>query len=261
MQLGPTTPANELSEQPIQGDPGGPEGATTADPAGATGWIERIKQQNPMLPDILLVSGVIVLVLVMFRSLRKHTRDNRRRDNALGSPAERIAGIHSQAQSSMEPATKLMVEAENIARRVGATLDNKAARLELLIEEADARLEQLNRALSRAGGANTASQHPPAPPVERAPQPAAPRTLDPTLLDRARVEQDLEDRQSRVAGRISPEPAPAETPPAEGSPSMSDQIHDLAESGLSSREIARELDQPIGQIELVLNLRNRKNQF
>ena len=276
MQLGPTTPSNEPAQQattnpapapgPDQGDPGAFSQTTTIQPpptaTGIEGWAQQLRAQSPLLPGILLVGGVVLMVLLMMRMLRRTTRNNSRRANSMGSPGERIAEIHDQARASMEPSRKLMVDAENIARRVGAALDNKAARLELLIEEADAKLEALNRALAGAqakgAGNGEPSRH------EPPPEPAgAPRTIDPTLLDRARVEQDLEERQSRVVGRISPE-QPAPPAPASPAPSVvvpiSQQVQDMAQSGMSSQEIAHHLDQPIGQVELILNLRKRAQQ-
>lgn len=250
-------------------------GATATEPAptGLMGWVEQVRAQNPLLPNLLLVGGVILLVLVMMRMLRKNVKANRARDNAMGTPSERIAEIRDRAESSMEPSRKLMLDAEEMARRLGAVLDNKAARLELLIEEADAKLAQMNRALAKNPGVQGAPQ-PQTPPSHPTPeahahQPQAPsqptRMIDPSLLDRARVEQDIEERQNRGSSHPgpaepngvashTPEPAPA---PKQQPASISEQIHDLAQRGMSSQEIALKLKQPIGQVELILNLQKR----
>ncbi|MEX0876716.1 MAG: hypothetical protein WD114_04570, partial [Phycisphaerales bacterium] len=281
MQLGPTPPSEQTVEQP----PSTPENAREIAP-GVTSeletapvpmnWIEQIRAENPLLPSILLVCGVVLLVLVMVRSLKRNTRADRIRSNNLGSPSERIADIHDRAQSSMDPGRKLMVEAEEIARRVGATLDNKAARLELLIEEADARLEELNRKLAASQLSKPTSPQPQTQNQNQAQPhetPPSPRTLDPTLLDRARIEQDMEERQGRVLGRIEPQPPAAaakpdyepqsdpENPPAAEPESIHSRIRTLADSGLTSSEIARNLDQPIGQVELVLNLHRQQKLY
>ncbi len=156
----------------------------------------------------------------------------------------------------MEPARKVMVDAEEIARRLGATLDNKAARLELLIEEADQKLNALNRALANSK---------PTQPIDQTPtQPT--RSIDPTLLDRARLEQDQAERQSRIAGRIDPldpelkpEPKPEQpAPPPPQQASIQDQIAQLAASGIPNNQIAQQLNYPIGQVELILNLRKQQ---
>lgn len=268
MQLGPDTPAdNSMTpvDQPRTAsdiDQSTPE-TGMAEPGGAGGGsiLERFNAENSMLPNILVVLAMVILVVLMVRALRKTTRANRARSDAMGSPSERIAEIRQQAEQSMEPGRKMMVDAEDIARRLGATLDNKAARLELLIEEADAKLDQLNRAIARSDGRS------PAPgetlPHEQAGGPR--RTIDPALLDRARIEQDIEERQSRVVGRINPDAPVASEPDEPAQPeqtpqpeiSISDQIQALALSGKSSKEIASELQQPIGQVELIMNLHKR----
>lgn len=214
-----------------------------------TGFLDQFRAENSMIPNILLAVAMIILVFLIFRSLKKTHKSNAARANAMGTPSERIEELRHRAETSMEPAERLMVEAEDIARRLGAVLDNKAARLELLIEEADAKLDQLNRAIS----SNPKSTEEPAPASR-----ATARAIDPSLLDRARLEQDQQEREARVAGRIEPsvsvtdEPEPIEI-------SISDQIHELALKGKSPHEIAQELKQPVGQVELIINLQKRAN--
>ncbi|MHA7812796.1 MAG: hypothetical protein ACX94C_05320 [Phycisphaerales bacterium] len=263
MQLGPNA-STEQQRILNQGESNAPGelSAQETQQSEPMGLLERFNAENSMLPNLLLMGGMIVLVFLMMRALRKTHKTNSARTNAMGSPSERIEEIRQNAQSSMEPAQKLMVEAEDIARRLGAVLDNKAARLELLIEEADEKLDQLNRAISEK---QVASQTKPLEPSDATPnQPPKPtRAIDPSLLDRARLEQDQHERDSRVAGRIAPEPRAeerVEEHPVAGEPlevSISDQIHELSRSGKSSQEIAHELKQPIGQVELILNLQRR----
>ena len=259
MQLGPTTPPQ--NEQPAaqsaatdaqmtQDTPDSGVVEVQTQPSGYGSLLERFNAENSLLPNILIIGAMVMLVFLMMRALRKTSQQNRSRANTMGTPSERIAEIRDQAEQSMEPGRKLMVDAEDIARRLGAALDNKAARLELLIEEADTKLDQLNRAVARSDAPATDSNEVSTPPTS-----TPTRTIDPALLDRARVEQDIEERQTRVAGRI----APVSTPPTPPEPeiTISDQIQALALQGKSSREIATELAQPIGQVELILNLQKR----
>lgn len=262
MQLGPDANTEEprLSQQEASGDI--PE-ATSGEIQDhqPTSFLDQFRAENSMIPNILLALGMIILVVLMFRSLKKTHKSNATRTNSMGSPAERIEEIRHRAETSMEPAERLMVEAEDIARRLGAVLDNKAARLELLIEEADAKLDQLNRAVSTQSRAprNPTDSSPGEQETPISTRPAVPaRSIDPSLLDRARLEQDQHERDTRVAGRIEPEPANAQEPEPEEI-SISDQIHELATQGKSSQEISRQLKQPIGQVELIMNLQNRAN--
>jgi len=268
VQLGPDTPADNSTTTGQQARPPADTDLSASDPGtvdpgdgGHGGLLDRFNAENSMLPNILIIGAMVLLVFLMMRALRRTSQANRARTRSMGSPSERIADIRQQAEQSMEPGRKLMVDAEDIARRLGASLDNKAARLELLIEEADAKLDQLNRAIARSEGRTPAPDQ--SAPPEQAGTPK--RTIDPALLDRARIEQDYEERQSRVAGRINPEPPispdsddrPQPTPAPDPEISISDQIQALALSGKSSKEIASELQQPIGQVELIMNLHKR----
>lgn len=256
MQLGPNPNAEiEQSTVPEQGggDVSSNDGGTAVEthPGGFQGLLSRFSAENSLIPNMLMMVGMVILVFLMMRALRRTSQANKARANTMGTPSERIAEIHQRAEQSMGPSEKLMVDAEAMARRLGAILDNKAARLELLIEEADMKLDQLNRAMNRTDAPMGRTQD------EAADRPRPPmRTLDPSVLDRARLEQDQQERETRVAGRITPEQRQREVPePPEIS--ISDQIQELALQGKSSKEIASELEQPIGQVELILNLRRR----
>ncbi len=277
-------PADQPTAQPAGSEHATIQDANPANPTALEGLLNRFST-----PDMLFVFGVVLLLFLMMRMLRKNHKANARRTNSQPSPADRITNIHGQAQDSMAPAHKVMVDAEDMARRLSASLDNKAARLELLIEEADQKLAQLNRTLA-GHASHPAQQIQPEPaPVPQAPSPSPARSIDPALLDRARIEQDLEDRQTRVVGRIDhtptpapipqpisepkpqpepqperhPEPQPEPTPepasePAPEPVSIQTQIAQLAAAGHSNIDIAHQLKQPIGQVELILNLRKQQ---
>jgi hypothetical protein len=241
VQVGPTEPAADIQANTTQGAPN--EVAQGAIQPKET--ILQRAQDNPMLPSLLLFGGLLLMVIILFRALRKNTSIRKNRERQAGSPSDRIAEIHSRAQSSMDPGTKLMVDAESVARRLGAQLDNKGARLELLLEEADIKLEKLNRLLAIAERSGSSTEplaiSTPLPTQE----PRAPRTLDPTVLDRARIDQDRADRT----------PTPQHGTNGSAQDQINDRIISLADDGLGCVEIARSLNQPIGQVELVLNLR------
>jgi hypothetical protein len=111
-----------------------------------------------------------------------------------------------------------------------AQLDTRAARLELLIQEADGRLA----ALKANGSPHPVSAPAPAeqPIIAKAP-PAEPAPVEPP-----------------AAEPLAPQP-PAETPP---DPRHAD-IYSMADQGRSPHEIARLLNRPNGEVELILALR------
>ncbi len=253
-QAGQTQPGLNQPREPILDPrPSTPEElAAFESQADDAGWWQSIgkeaSESRSLLPTMLLAFGVMLAMFFMMRMLRR-----RQSTRPILMPVEdRISAIHEMATSTISPVERAMSDAEQLARRLAATMENKAARLELLIEEADRKLEELNRAVSQAS--RTAAP-------ERTPAPR--RTLDPTLLDRARVEQDRAERNGH------PEPAPlpitpsttARAEPAHTSdhPPHADPVHRriwaLADDGMPPMDIARSLNQPVGQVELILNLR------
>lgn len=250
----PTQPGQNLSREPILDPrPSTPEElAAFESQADDAGWWQSIgkeaSESKSLLPTMLLAFGVMLAMFFMMRMLRR-----KQSTRPIPMPVEdRISAIHEMATSTISPVERAMSDAEQLARRLAATMENKAARLELLIEEADRKLEELNRAVSQASRTTP----------ERTPAPR--RTLDPTLLDRARVEQDRAERN----GHHEPTPLPITPttnaraePTHTGSdhPSHADPVHRriwaLADDGMPPMDIARSLNQPVGQVELILNLR------
>lgn len=107
-------------------------------------------------------------------------------------------------------------EAAEVVERLGAVLDAKAARIERLLDEADRKIRELD-------GLGT----------------GAPRR------------DGFADR-SRIAAGPRPQTRDAEHSPVGGG--IQERILGLAERGLKPVEIATQLQQPVGQVELVIAL-------
>lgn len=196
-----------------------------------------------LLGPMLLAFGVLLMVTIMMRHLRRKSMNR-----PAPQPIEnRIASIHERAASSIGPVERTMSDAEELARRLSATMENKAARLELLIDESERKLEELNRAIAQVSRATPVSS-------ERAGRPL--RSIDPSVLDRARVEQDRAERNGhqQASSQAAPPARTAEAPPPPSDP-VHRRVWALADDGMPTLEIARSLNQPIGQVELILNLR------
>jgi len=112
--------------------------------------------------------------------------------------------VSAAARASVE---SVMADAEELTRRLAAIMDNKAAKLEILIQQASEAADRLERA--GAGATGQPEQHP-----------------------QAARRQPLTD------------PLAAE-------------IYSLADQGRTPLDIARELDEPTGKVELILALRPR----
>jgi len=156
---------------------------------------------------------VLLAVLVLPRRLAK-------RSKILDDP-KRAGSAQEELRHSMD---RLLVELQETAREINATIDTKMIALNRLIEEADRRidrLDKLHRQTPPAAAAPTA--------VDGAPSaPLPPRTSAPSAPP---VQEDP------VRGKIEQE------------------IYRLADEGKTELEIARLTGTPRGEVELVLGLR------
>ena len=233
---------------------GAPAGAASAGTAPTgIGGISPEAQQT--LAHLLLVFGIMVAVVVMLRVWRNRRYKVSELDR---DQTARIEEIREQAESRRDHVDRAMSDAEAFGRRLSASMDTQAVRLELLIEEAERaarRLEQaLAQAQTRATGATSDA-------VRSSAEAASPQSagvqrearVSQSALARARLEQLERERSEQ----------PATTPSSgldsgRGSgrvSSLREDVFRLADRGLSPGEIAGELDHPQGEVELILNLR------
>lgn len=101
------------------------------------------------LGGMLLAAGMSALLVWTWVSLRRRVR----RSAEAPTATERLEQLRTR-KASRDSLDEVMVSAEELARRLAAHLDNKAARLEILIEEANsaaARLEAASAGAERAG--------------------------------------------------------------------------------------------------------------
>jgi len=218
-------------------------------------------QEMSLGPSLLFVAGVLLAIIVVMRSLMKSSAKRKRQTHTMGNPTERVERIHDRARGSMDPARQAMVEAEDLTRRMGAMLDTKATKIEILLEEANQRIEQLERA-NREVRKTVES--------ERAVNSGRSGGVSAEALDRARLDQDRAERTwveseksaesnesvsnesifriDRGIGAKSREESPHQL-------SFPEKVDELATQGLNALEIANKLNRLVGEVELVLNLR------
>ena len=173
---------------------------------------------------LVLVVGVLATMYVVMRGRAKRRKD----------PFERPAAMGVSQQRNLErDIENLMVQMLDTARQMTAQLDTRAAKLELLIRQADERLAAI-----KSTGANGSTL----PNSDAGPRPA----------DESLPGESASDTSTPIPAR-GPEVTsePAETPP---DPRHAE-IYALADSGRSPYEIARSLDRPNGEVELILALR------
>ncbi len=193
------------------------QGTATTQPPGHEGASSAGPPLPSWLPGGLAAAGIAILVMTLMRAARR--RAARRRDAAPLAPPERLASLRSDAEQR-DQLTNLMVDVEELTRRFAAQLDNKAARLEILLAEANETIQRLETAMRNGAPAGGRGRSTPIP----GPDPQRSRS-DPADLD----------------GAADP---------------ITREVYRLADEGCSAMEIARRLEQHTGKVELILALRN-----
>jgi hypothetical protein len=158
---------------------------------------------------VVLAIGLIAVAYLMFRPRFK------KKDPLAKPPA--FASL-SQQRSVERQMQNLLVELSEMARQISAQLDTRSAKLELLIQEADAKIAQL----THLRGAQSDKHQPSEPQRESA--------VKPTF----RLDEPV---------TVPPDPQHAE-------------VYTLADQGKTARQIADVLNRPSGEIELILALRS-----
>lgn len=220
---------------------------------------------DSILPGLLIAAGMLLATtLVMRLTWRKARQRKVAAATGPSEPKERLQAVRERAVSGREPLESLMADAEALTRRCASVLDMKAARLEALIADADERLAQLERA-GRVGASREDVDLPGDAAGRETGHGAVPsgrRRPDPSALGRARLAQLAAERpeSERVvdAAAREPERVPAEKTGHAGH-GLTDAtravIWRLADEGVAAVDIAQRTGQPVGSVELVLNLR------
>jgi hypothetical protein len=211
---------------------------TIAQTQDAARGIEGIIPES-WIPGAMLAAGVALVCLVMLRLWAKRRRTQRARDAEEGalSAKERMERLRSKAavdSPSTAPIERLMVEVQELTRACTAQLDTKAARLERLIEEANATIERLEQA-------NTGAETSPAMrPATGAVTDGQLRTVGFPMDQRVRTRSDAIERTIN--------PTPNEDP-------LAQRVVNMSMRGMTPVQIAQELGEQVGRVELMLALR------
>jgi len=147
---------------------------------------------------------VVLLALFLLMSSLRRRQQRRGRQEAHSSPQRPGPAPASQEQQLRRDLEALLVELQELSRKISAQIDTRFAKLEAVIRDADRRIAVLER-LNRQAGAKT--------------------------------------------GTI-----PGETP---SSDIRHTAVYELADTGRTPVEIAKELGKTPGEVELILNLRNQ----
>ncbi|HNQ22251.1 MAG TPA: hypothetical protein PKK06_04070 [Phycisphaerae bacterium] len=165
-----------------------------------------------------LLLVALVVVFTTITLIRTRQKIRERQRDAGESVKARYERLTAE-QRQRQDLDQAVLQLDELARQVSALLDTKYAKVEAVLREADRRIAQLNALLQASPG---------------------PRRLDLTL--------DAEPPDAL---------SPVEAPPRGEDPRQA-AVYRLADEGKSATEIARQVDQPVGEVELILALRRAR---
>lgn len=197
---------------------------------GLHGLLCESSTRTPTPWALIAVGAVTVIYLAIIRPMRKNKQQ---KDPLSRTPSHASLAQQRGVEREM---TNLLVEYEEMIRRMTAQVDTRTAKLELLLREADEKLAQLKSAAAASGPNGTAlAAGRTSPAALPAPAPAA--------------------GANGAAAADTAEPAP---PAADVPDPRHQEVYTLADRGRTTRQIARELKRPQGEVELILALRGAK---
>ena len=167
----------------------------------------------PMM-GVVAVVGIGIMLMISVRS--KIARRNADRP----SPRELIEQLKTAGRNRGD-AQSASAELLESARVLAAKLDNKAARLEVLIQQADERISLMSQLSGTGGVAHNG----------------------PSLTGAAEPD--------RVRTTVAASGAPLSLDP------LTQSVYELSDTGYEPIQIAQELDEQVGKVELILSLRDR----
>ncbi|MBU0638948.1 MAG: hypothetical protein KKB50_08800 [Planctomycetes bacterium] len=208
--------------------------------------------ENGLLVLVLVLCAVMISLALLRRSQHKSAtvRDVVREQQA------RLRD-HTGIRRSMDD---LLLQLEEVSRRINAQVDTKFVKLERVIRDADERIARLEGVLARfdrvRGGASTLSA-PPAPPVAgKRPTNASalPERTEPPSTGRATA-RPVEPDVGRPLGKPRSGHSAKAGESAPGANERFRDVYELADAGRTAGQIAETLGKPLGEVELILNLR------
>lgn len=205
-------------------------GSASPQTESAGGFFNSMTSTQNWLPGAVAALGILLITTTLLRRWVKKSRAARNHD-----PREKLREQRETLQNRAERDSleHLMVEVQELTRICAAQIENRATKLEHLIELADRRLADLEQASSRRSDPLPSS-------AER----------DRTIEARPAA---MPSNRSRDWSAESDEPSES---PAQRRDQLAERVHELSAMGLKSVEIARQLDEQVGKVELILALRS-----
>lgn len=196
---------------------------------------------------LIIIACIVVITLLLLRSQRRR---------AMGSSPKQyrreIDSATNQSAAIKRDMERLLVELNELARQINAQIDTKFAKLERSIADADRRITALRILINEAGGDSRSSDPIPSPlavsdnksnPPIHPESSESPIGVSPTAAPSASLDWTVDD--AGVSNSATDKDATHR------------RIYALADQGREPVEIARALQQSVGEVELILKLRQR----
>lgn len=225
------------------------EGSDAAEGSAGAGRSTGSVVLENVLPGLLFAFGMLMLGMVLLRRVMRRAKAGASKEMDLTTGAERVRGVRMQASEGREPLETLMSDAEELARHLAAVMENKAIRLEKLLEEANGVIRRLEGV---TGGVAEAVRSAPASATESSPGPSP---VSSRGVARAGPSSSVASGMSGTSSARRSSARRAEVAPPETVEALHRRVYELADSGLGSEAIARELGAGVGRVELILALR------
>jgi len=189
--------------------------------------------------NMLPVIGIVLIIASLWLGIRK------RRKRAKTEPTAREQLERMKQQQGMrDDLQSLMVEIEQLSKRLSSQLDSKTLHLEKLLSEAEQKIAELRRLREEANGPESFHSR---------------ATKDPSATESARRGGELQNRTARVDASGMDDREKGDTSDSDRAAGPSDpvtrSIYDLADQGKPAADIAGELNEHLGKVELILALR------
>ncbi len=195
--------------------------------------------------SLMLAAAVALFTFVLLRHYRRRTMG--------ASPKQYSREIDTATQKSValkRDMERLLVELNELARQINGQIDTRYAKLEQTMSDADRRIKAL-RVLIRAAKTELKAV------LDESGSSAA----DEDDLSLESLDITIGDEDDEPAPILSADAAGATDSPSEDPPDASEdvnrRIYELSDQGRQALEIAQQLDRNVGEVELILNLRNR----
>jgi len=169
------------------------------------------------------ISWVLIalgLATILYLSFKPFFEKKKRDTSSIGTSFRMSPAQQRQLEREMQG---LVVELSEMVRNLQGQLDTRSAKLDILIREADTKIEELRTLNSQA-----------------------------TLRHADHLAGEPDSEFSRPIMRLAGEPS-LEVPKDRYTA-----LYDLADQGLDARAIASRLNKPAGEVELILALRTRR---